>query len=99
MATARDNYRRILAENGVGDPGGDLHSWRCRQYGPCDCLDSLLDDLVAVEAPTEALGYIDKAIDNMSTSLEEGDRTPMWSNQEVHELLTEIRNYITGAAS
>lgn len=42
------DVKSILRENGVGDPGSALHSWRCShpdRYGPCDCFQELADDL------------------------------------------------------
>lgn len=50
MGKYRDEFRRILGENGLEAPGS-LHGWRCEHpdiYGPCDCLDGLLDDLSVV---------------------------------------------------
>lgn len=46
----RSRLRRVLIENGL-EPGSGLHSWRCEHpdvYGPCSCLDELMDELEAV---------------------------------------------------
>lgn len=48
--TLRAAITTALAENGVNSraPSG-IHSWRCEypdRYGPCSCLDELVDDLV-----------------------------------------------------
>lgn len=51
---SRDTFRRILAENGVGQPGSSIHSWRCEypdRYGARRCVEELLDDLVAAQRP------------------------------------------------
>lgn len=34
-----------------GGPGSSLHSWRCEypdRYGPCDCVESLAQEIVAL---------------------------------------------------
>ncbi len=52
----REELARILAENGATSPDG-IHSWRCAYfewYGPCGCVDELLDDLAARDARIRA---------------------------------------------
>lgn len=45
----RRRIEQALRENGITPQGDDgIHSWRCRypdQYGPCECFDSLVEDL------------------------------------------------------
>lgn len=61
-ADPRDRLRQTLTENGIPAtaPTG-LHSWRCEYYldidpakggGPCDCVETLLDDLCAAVIDT-----------------------------------------------
>ena len=46
----RDQLAQLLAENGISETAPDgLHSWRCEhpdRYGPCDCRDELVNDLL-----------------------------------------------------
>lgn len=48
----RDQIARVLAESDVTAAfGSGIHSWRCEypeRYGPCNCLDGLIDDLAAL---------------------------------------------------
>ncbi len=53
MSDLRETVTRVLAENGV-EGNYEMHSWRCNypdRYGPCDCVETLIDELVeAIEA-------------------------------------------------
>ena len=71
----REELARILAENGATSPDG-IHSWRCAYfewYGPCGCVDELLDDLAARDAriradiAAEVLGPIEAVRDSYAT--------------------------------
>lgn len=48
----RQEFLKVLASNGImGIAPSSIHSWRCEypdQYGPCQCVEDLLDDLMAV---------------------------------------------------
>lgn len=38
----------MLVDWGVNEPRQGIHGWRCaypENYGPCDCLDQLVDDI------------------------------------------------------
>ena len=52
MRDLRAMFRTALEENAVTDPVNQgLHGWRCKYpeaYGPCQCVDDLIEDLVAV---------------------------------------------------
>ena len=58
MSGLRDRLRDALRDNGIDESASiGMHSWRCaypEQYGQCDCLDLLLDDLVRASETSEA---------------------------------------------
>lgn len=79
--SGRDAIEKALAENGV-DSG--IHSWRCEypdRYGPCTCLEELVDDLNAVAGDIAAAAW-DTAVSVMRYE----DGTPV-------ELVTVINPY------
>ncbi len=50
----REAVIAALAENCIGEPGSDMHSWRCAypdRYGPCDCLAETVTDVIAAVRP------------------------------------------------
>jgi len=50
----REAVTTALAENCVGEPGSDMHSWRCSHpdvYGPCDCLAGTVTDVINAVRP------------------------------------------------
>ena len=56
--SARDDVVIVLAESCLSTPGG-FHSWCCEHpdmYGPCDCLDELVNDLLPIVAEAERRG-------------------------------------------
>lgn len=69
----RETLRRVLAENGIGEAGDGLHSWRCSYphiYGPCDCLDGLIGDILAAQRPVWGVQAeaLEEAADAMSAN-------------------------------
>lgn len=47
--TLEERITKVLAENGIAGNGGELHGWRCaypERYGECDCLATLVAELV-----------------------------------------------------
>ena len=62
--TAAPSMAEVLAEalraEGISEPGGDIHGWRCKYaeiYGPCDCFAETVRD-VAQALAAAGFGHV-----------------------------------------